>query len=487
LNPVSGFDRCLIDPAPEELDRALREAVKAVNGKRRHRLLPWPAADYREYRRLREQDVEGWRQWEGHWETARPEPSEVVWSAWWTDAVGRKHHRIVGDRAIPLTVGYCPLFSPATSGQPPLALVHPQGAVVRTIRGQRDVLVRCSCGLIGMPRSLGWMGTCCGPCHDRREESQAPPEAQDRAGMVMAWSADLRTAAERGFDREDRYIVSIWDVPGNCERCRLDNSIFDHLALSPDGNFLATGGYVQDPPGGHALLWDLPRKEVRPLLGPTSGEIWTLAFSPDGRTVAAAESRRGVWLLDPVTGSEKGFLGGYHGCRNGVAFSPDGRLIATAMDAEQATLMDGGLGYSVGLWDAATGELRQRISAHCYVPSVAFSPTGKLLAIWGGANCDPDVHLWDVEAAHRHAVLPEPHAAGQSIAFTRDGRFLACLISRTNTIRVWDVDRGEEKCSLQWADFPPSGLAFSEDRLLVARTLGATMDCWPVSLLGLAP
>jgi hypothetical protein len=182
---------------PEELDRSLGEAVKAVNGKRRHRLLPWPAADNLEYRRLREQDGEGWRQWEGHWETARPEASKVVWSAWWTDTLERKQHRIVGHRTISMDLGYYPLFSPATSGQPPLALVHPQGAVVRTMGGQRDVLVRCSCGLIGLPRSLGWMRTCCGPCHDRREEGQAPPESEDRAGMVLAWSADRRTAALR--------------------------------------------------------------------------------------------------------------------------------------------------------------------------------------------------------------------------------------------------------------------------------------------------
>jgi hypothetical protein len=485
-NLVGGFDHRLMDPTLAELDRALREAVKGVNGKRRHRVLLWPLADEREYRRLREQDVEGWRQWEGHWETARPEPSEVVWSAWWTDAAGRKHHRIVGQRAIPMAVGYCPLFSPATSGHPPLALVHPEGAVVRTIGGQRDVLVRCSCGRTGFPRSLGWMGTCCGHCHDRREAGEAVPES-DRGGMAMAWSADLRTAAERGFDREGRHIVLIWDVHGNCERCRLDNDIFDHLALSPDGNFLATGGYVQVPPGGHALLWDLRRKEVRPLLGPTSGEIWALAFSPDGRTVAIAEWQCGVRLLDPATGSEKCLLKGYHGCRNGVAFSADGRLIASATETgKKPTLMDPALGYTVGIWDAATGELRQRISTHCYVPSVAFSPAGKL-AIWAGANCEPDVHLWDVEAGRRYAVLPELHAAGQSVGFTRDGRFMACLIGRTNTIRVWDLDKGEEKCSLQWADFPPSGMAFIEAGLLVARTLGAKMDFWPVSLLGISP
>jgi hypothetical protein len=487
---MRNFDRLLIDPTGEDLDRALGEAVKAVNGKRRRHRLPWPPADWGEYRCLRAQEVEGRRQWEGHGEPARRDFSEVVWTAWWSDAVGRRHHRVVGQRAAPMEVGYYPLFTPAASGRPPLALVHPEGAVVRTLGRKRDVLVCCSCGVIGQPRALGWMGTCCGPCHDRREEGEGLSIPENRSGMTVAWSSDLRTAALRGYDGGDRYPVVIWDVPGNCERLRLDNVPFDQLALSPDGNLLAAGGYSHNPPAGHALLWDLTRKEARPLLGPIAAEVWSLAFAPDGRTVAVAVSRQGVWLLDSGTGQEKRFLRGYFGGRKGIAFSPDGRLIATAPEAEPVGFLELGasLGHTVALWDAASGELRDRIQTHCYVPNVAFTPNGKYLAIWAGANNDPDIVLWDVETRRQRDVLAESRAAGQSVAFTPDSRYVACLAGHIGTLRVWEVNTGWEKCCLQWADFSPSGVAFTEDgRLMVARTMGEPMDCWPVSLLGLIP
>jgi hypothetical protein len=43
------LDRWFVAPRPEELDEALRAAVKAVNGRRRSRAMPWPPSDYTDY------------------------------------------------------------------------------------------------------------------------------------------------------------------------------------------------------------------------------------------------------------------------------------------------------------------------------------------------------------------------------------------------------------------------------------------------------
>src|SRR5207302_2382916 len=98
----------------------------------------------------------------------------VVGLAWWTDHVGRKHFRVVGHRAKFNRPHLKNILDPAGQGWPPLALVYPDYLFFKTCRGERVLTAVCACGVFGPPERLAWMGNCCGPCHDGREEGREP-------------------------------------------------------------------------------------------------------------------------------------------------------------------------------------------------------------------------------------------------------------------------------------------------------------------------
>ena len=150
------------------------------------------------------------------------------------------------------------------------------------------------------------------------------------------------------------------------------------VAFSPDGHTLASGG--ED---GSVRLWEAATGALRHTLEGHGDGVLSVAFSPDGRTLASGSYDRSVRLWEAATGVLLHTLEGHGGQVWSVAFSPDGH-----------TLASGGYDGSVRLWEAATGGQLHTLEGHGYgVYSVAFSPDGRTLASggWGGS-----VRLWEV-------------------------------------------------------------------------------------------
>ena len=142
------------------------------------------------------------------------------------------------------------------------------------------------------------------------------------------------------------------------------------------GCTLASGSW-----DGTVRLWDVKTGEQKQVFTRHEGLIFSVAFSPDGRTLAIGDVSV-IRLRDAMTGGQKRVFTGHEGLIFSVAFSPDGR-----------TLASGSSDNTVRLWDVKTSEPKRTLTGHThYVSSVAFSPDGVTVA---SGSYDSTVRLWD--------------------------------------------------------------------------------------------
>ena len=159
----------------------------------------------------------------------------------------------------------------------------------------------------------------------------------------------------------------------------------------------------------------------------------SLAFSPDGNTLAAGRRDHTVRLWDVNTGSHRATLEGHTSWVTDVAFSPDG-----------STLASGSMDATIRLWDVRTGQLGITLSIDPGrgVWSVAFSPDGHSLASGGNEGM---VRLWNVGTAQLETSRGRANIFCGSLAFSPDGETLACGLS-FGGLSLFDVDPG----TLNW-------------------------------------
>ncbi|NJD59262.1 MAG: hypothetical protein FIA98_07670 [Anaerolineae bacterium] len=202
------------------------------------------------------------------------------------------------------------------------------------------------------------------------------------------------------------------------------------VSFSPDGKMLAIG-YLE----GYLRLWDLGNETLIRELEGYQGEVQDLAFSPDGKALAAifGYPDTAIQLWKVPGGKRVLSINGIewtHGFSQ-VVFSPDGQSLATVsknedgMDLGQAelwrvadgerlyqlelagvmrmafskdgdTLATGSYDHTVRLWRTADGTLLKILYGHGdYVTDLAFSPSGELLA---SSSYDGTVILWEVQS-----------------------------------------------------------------------------------------
>src|SRR5262249_4470554 len=306
LRNMARYDRVLIDPAADELTDALHEAVLAANDKRRSRLLGWPLPG----RDALEADLdspEGWRQWNGGGGPARSgEGRSVVALAWWTDRLGRKHHRLVGrygNFSRPMLENiFCPLGDP----RPALWFVYPDHVFLKRDGQFAELQAMCACGAWGRPEELGWMGPCCDACYDRGQEGQAgsPAWIDPRCGtfhgeegrlMFLASSPDGRTLAA-GMNR-DR--VTLYDTSTGEPRGRLQAASGEWLlnvGWLDNGTRLVTAGVE-----GQLRFWS-GRTGLPTDMRDSGGTTECFAIAPEGGRLARSDRRKTV-LLSAQDGS----------------------------------------------------------------------------------------------------------------------------------------------------------------------------------------
>ncbi|OUL17346.1 hypothetical protein BV378_38625 [Nostoc sp. RF31YmG] len=261
----------------------------------------------------------------------------------------------------------------------------------------------------------------------------------------------------------DDFCLRLWGVAsGECFRViKGRNNWIKAIAYHPIfPDMIATGSEDRT-----VRLWTSDG-QCRILYGHTD-LIFSVDFTPDGRTIASASADRTIRLWDVATGQCTKILHGHTGMVTGVAFSPDGRLLASSCYDNQ-----------IRLWDAATGQLLDTLPVHLGM-SIAFSPDGKKLA---AGSFDQTVRIWDLETRQCYQTLTGNHNWVWSVAFSPDNRTFATGSSFEGITRLWDIETGE--ClhvlpghqDLLWA------IAFSPDgRMLASCSSDGTIKLWDVS------
>lgn len=192
------------------------------------------------------------------------------------------------------------------------------------------------------------------------------------------------------------------------------------LVFSPDGNTLTTsispfgniimrnpGGAPPAAPVGAIHMWDVATgKEIRKITLPANRNVTNLAYSPDGRLLAAENADQTISLWEIASGRERALLG-----------TPAG-----AGQPNQPVFIGGGFG-GIG------------VPASAVSMTIAMSPDGSLLAARGADNT---VRVWEIAHAKDIGSFKGHTGTVQTVAFAPNGKSIASGSTDT-TILVWDV------------------------------------------------
>jgi WD40 repeat protein len=276
-----------------------------------------------------------------------------------------------------------------------------------------------------------------------------PPRSLTRGSRRVVFSPDGRTIAA-GPDHR----VTLWDAKtGELLATLAEADPAEHdpvngftnlgaLVFSPDGRWLAAGiggvfNHSVDAPQKVMVFDVAQRKQHRTFATPT--QVSAVAFSADGKLLAAAGHNGTVWLWDTSSRDEIGRWQGPAGTHYGsILFLSGGQVDEAGRPGD--LLATGSTSGRIDLWDVSTRALARQLHGHIALVSfMALSPDGRTLAT---ASCDRSIKLWDTGTGRELRTLGREEGWIHTLGFSPDGNTLASG-GQLGLLRLWEASSKE--------------------------------------------